>query len=296
MSNKMKYLFILIFVIIAFAAGFTFTVQEGSGVVVSRFGRIVDVHTEAGLQLRLPWPIDSIITYDTRSQYMDSGHIETLTNDMINVILQTYIIWRIEDLELFHVSVGDYLLAQRHLNNLVANTINGVLGNYQFTSLISTNSDDIMLDEIRTMIEVTVAEVAIHNFGIEIQTVGIKRIALPTTNINSIFEQMIADRHRYVAGYLAIGERDAAIIVSEAQAMAAEIIAQGMLEASEIDAETERLIAEIYADAYSMNPELFTFLMSLLALENSVNDDTILIMRASETPFGIITEASGVCE
>ena len=69
MNKVFKWLFVLVFVIIVTAAGFTFVVKEGSSVIVSRFGRIVTVHTEAGLYFKLPWPIDNIITFDTRNQY-----------------------------------------------------------------------------------------------------------------------------------------------------------------------------------------------------------------------------------
>ena len=287
--NKYKYIFILIFIAIGIATGFTFTIREGTGAIVSRFGAVSSVETEAGLHFRLPWPIDNITLYDTRNHYMDSGFIEILTQDMINVILQSYIIWNIADIQQFHVSVGDYTLAQRHLNDLVANTKNGVIGNYSFLNIISTDTNNIQLEQIVQDIESLVSASALENFGINITSLGIKRVSLPPVNVQSIFDQMIADRQRYVSQYLAEGERDAAIIISEAQANAAEIIAQGMFLASEIDAETERLVAEIYGLAYSRNPDLFTFLQQLIALENSVGNDTSIIMRASESPFGILS-------
>ena len=291
MNKIFKYLYVFIFLVLVSAIGFTFTVREGTAVIVSRFGRIVNVHTEAGLHFRLPWPVDRIITYDARNHYMDSGLIETMTNDMINIILQTYLVWSINDAERFHNAVGDYIVAQRHLSGIVANAKNGVLGNFTLSNLVSTNPDDIMLDEIRGAIEQQVAHAAISNFGIEVRTLRFRRLALPHTNILSVFEQMIADRQRHVSRYLTEGERDAAIIISEAEARASEIIAQGRLEASIIEAETERRVNEIYAEAYERNPELFTFLMNLIALENSVNPDTAIIMRASESPFNVLMGA-----
>jgi len=289
MNKVFKWLFALVFMIIVLAAGFTFTVKEGFCAIISRFGKIVDVHTEAGLHFRLPWPVDKLITYDTRNQYMDSGYNETLTNDRINIILQTYIVWRIEDARTFYTSIGNFEAAQRHLNDLAASAKNGVLGNYMLSSLVSTNPDDIKLAEICEAIEEKAAQSAMANYGIDIQTLKIKRLALPDANIQSVFGQMIAERQKYVSQYIAEGERDSAIIVSEAAARAAEIIAQGRLEASQIDAETERRIAEIYGEAYNTNSSLFIFLKKLIALENSVSPDTVLIMRASESPFDIIT-------
>jgi membrane protease subunit HflC len=289
MNKVFKWLFALVFIVIVLAAGFTFTVKEGFCVIISRFGKIANVHTEAGLHFRLPWPIDKLITYDTRNQYMDSGYNETLTNDRINIILQTYIVWRIEDVKTFYTSIGDFEAAQHHLNDLAASAKNGVLGNYMLSSLVSTNPDDIKLAEICAAIEEKVAQSAMENYGIDIQTLKIKRLALPDANIQSVFGQMIAERQKYVSQYIAEGERDSAIIVSEAAARAAEIIAQGRLEASQIDAETERRIAEIYGEAYNANSSLFIFLKKLIALENSVSPDTVIIMRASESPFDIIT-------
>jgi membrane protease subunit HflC len=289
MNKIFKWLFALVFIVIVAAAGFTFTVKEGYCTIISRFGKIVNVHTQAGLHFRLPWPVDKLITYDTRNQYMDSGYNETLTNDKINIILQTYIVWRIADAKTFYTSIGDFETAQRHLNDLAASAKNGVLGNYALSSLVSTDLGDIKLAEICAAIEEKVAQSSMPNYGIEIKTLKIKRLALPDANIQSVFGLMIADRQKYSSQYMAEGERDSAIITSEASAKAAEIIAQGRFEASEIDAETEKKIAEIYGEAYDKNSRLFIFLKKLIALENSVNPETILIMRASESPFDVIT-------
>lgn len=289
MNKLYKWSFVFVFVVIVIAAGFTFTVKEGSCAIISRFGKIVDVHTQADLHFKLPWPVDKIITYDARNQYIDSGYTETLTNDKINIILQTYLVWNIKDAETFHTSVGDYNIAQKHLNDLVANTKNGVLGSYKLSSLVSLNLDDIKIDDISDAIEDMVGESAMNNYGIEVKTLKIKRIALPDANIQSVFKQMIAERQKFVSQYISEGDRDAAIITSSAYAEASEIIAKGQLEASQIDAETEKKIAEIYGEAYDNNSELFIFLKKLIALENSVNYGTVIIMRADESLFDIIT-------
>jgi membrane protease subunit HflC len=292
MNKIYKLLFVFIFIVIVTAAGFTFTVKEGYSAIVSRFGKIVNVSQEAGLHFKLPWPIDKIITYDTRNQYMDSGYNETLTNDKINIILQTYIVWRISDIRKFYTSIGDYNAAQRHLNDIAATAKNSVLGNYALSALVSTNIDEIKIDEICRIIKEKAALSAFANYGIEIQTLKIKRLALPEANVRSVFNQMIADRQKFVSQYVAEGERDSALIMSEADARAAEIFAQGKLEASEIEAETERMSARIYAEAYNRNSRLFVFLKKLIALENSVNPDTTIIIRANESPFDIITNTN----
>lgn len=289
MNKFFKWAFVAVFVVIVIAAGFTFTVKEGSCAIVSRFGDIVDVYEEAGLHFKLPWPIDKVITYDTRSQYMDSGYTETMTNDKINIILQTYLVWNVSDAERFHTSVNNYENAQKYLNDLVANTKNGVMGQYEMKSIVSTNLDDIKINEIIAKIKDQVSAAALANYGIEVQSLSIKRLALPDTNLQSVFAQMTADRQKIVSQYTSEGERDAGIIIAEGETEAAKIIAEGTLKAAEIDAETEKQIAEIYGAAYDENSELFIFLKQLIALENSVDADDIIIMREDESPLGILT-------
>ncbi len=80
MKNKYKWVFASLLLVIIISFGFTFTVREGSCSIVSRFGDVRTVYTDAGLHMKLPYPFEKIITYDTRSQYMDSGYTETLTN------------------------------------------------------------------------------------------------------------------------------------------------------------------------------------------------------------------------
>lgn len=289
MNKFFKWAFVAIFAVIVIAAGFAFTVKEGSCAMISRFGEIVEVHDDAGLHFKFPWPIDKVITYDTRSQYMDSGYTETMTNDKINIILQTYLVWNVSDAEKFHISVNNYDNAKKYLNDLVANTKNGVMGQYEMKSIVSTNLEDIKINEIADKIKEQVAEAALANYGIEVQSLNIKRLALPDTNLQSVFAQMTADRQKIVSQYTSEGERDAGIIISEGETEASKIMAEGTLRAAEIDAETEKQIAQIYGDAYDENSELFIFLKQLIALENSVDSDDVIIMREDESPLGILT-------
>ena len=277
----------LVAVIIA-AFGFTFTVREGTGAMVSRFGEIRSVYREAGLRFKLPWPFEQIITYDTRSQYLDSGYTETLTNDKKNVILQTYVIWHIEDLKKYHMSIGSTGVATDYLNDLVANAKNGVMGGYTLSNLVSTTGGDLRVDEISGKIEAEVRSKALDGYGIAVESLRIKRLALPDANVQSVLEQMTADRQKFANELLAEGQRDASIITSEANAEAAKIIADGKLKAAEINAETERQVAAIYREAYEDNADLFIFLKKLMALENSVNENTVVILPAEGSPFDIL--------
>lgn len=288
MKKWIKWVSAALLVAIIFVYGFCFTVREGNYAIVSRFGDVRKVCTEAGLYLKLPSPFEKVLTFDARSQYMDSGYTETLTNDKKNIILQTYVIWHVSDPLKFYTSVGDTQNAAVYLNDLTSNVKNGVMGSYELSSLVSTDLENIKINEITAEMKQQIAEKALKDYGIAVEEVRIKRIALPEDNLQSVLDQMIADREKQVTKLLSEGRRDAAKITSEADAKAAEIVANGQTEAAKINAETEKKIAAIYGEAYDANAELFIYLKKLIALENSVSADTVIIMNAEDSAFDIL--------
>lgn len=70
--------------------GFTCEVREGNCAVILRLGAVRREVTEAGLYLKLPWPFETVVKYDSRLQYLESDHLETTTEDKRNVIIQSY--------------------------------------------------------------------------------------------------------------------------------------------------------------------------------------------------------------
>lgn len=288
MNRFAKWGFAVLFLVLVGWYGFTYTVRESSVSLLSRFGRIMEVNDSAGLYMKLPWPIDGVYNYDVRRQFLNSGLTETLTRDKKNVILQTYMVWSIDDPVRFHTRIGSMAMGESYLFDLLANAKNGVMGNYNLSALVSTNADDIKIDEIEKEIIAMTAPLALENYGIAIQAIQIQRLALPAANIESVFQQMRADRQKSVSQLLSEGERDASILKSKADAEAAQIIADGRAEAAAIDADTEKQSSQIYAQAYTKNPELFTMLKRLMALESSVSKDTVMVMSTEESPFSIL--------
>ena len=287
-KGLIKWIFALIVVAIIGFFGFVFKVNEGQCAVVTRFGAARAEITEAGMYLRLPWPFENVTVYDGRKQYMDSGYLETLTHDKKNVIMQTYAIWSIRDPLQYYTSVGSTALAEKYLGDLITNSKNGTMGTYDLSSLVSMDEDDIKINEIEGLMLDEVSEHAREQYGIQVHDLRIKRLGLPTTNVQSVFTQMQAERQKYIDQLLAEGERDAKIIKSESDAEAAQIIAQGREQAAEINAETEREVAQIYADAHTQDPELYKFLRKLAALEASVDENTVMIIEMDQAPFDVL--------
>jgi len=289
---KKKSLYKWIFVIVLFSIlvvyGFSFTVNEGTDAIVTRFGAYRKVITDAGLYFKLPWPFEKTYYFDARKNYLDSGFSETLTKDKKNVIIQTYVVWKINDPLLYFKSVGSKTLAEKYLNDMVTNSKNAVMGNYELSSIVSTDSETIKIDEIKEILVNDTNENAVEQYGIEVLEIGIKRLGLPDANMQSVFEQMKTERQQYISQLIAEGEQDANEIVNETNVQVAQILSDGKQKAAEIKAETEKEVAEIYAEAYREDPDFYEFLRKLDAVENSVDMNTTLILRIDDEPFNVL--------
>ena len=270
--------------------GFTCEVREGSCAVILRFGAPRAEITEAGLYFKLPWPFETVTTYDSRMQYLESNSLETTTKDNRNIILQSYALWSVEDPLLFHNSIGSVERVEAYINDQIFNATNSVMGSYNLSALVSLISEDIQTDQIQAKIFEMVKENCEKNYGITVQDVSILRISLPDTNLESVFAQMRADRQKDIDSILAEAQRDADIIMSDAYAEHAEILANAEIEAAEIYAKTEAEVAKIYAEAQSANMELYEFLKELDVIVASVSSDTVLVVTSDTYPFNVLLE------
>lgn len=286
----LKYFIAAVLVCVLAYFGFTCQVREGECAVILRFGAVRSEITDAGLYFKLPWPFETTVRYDNRLQYLESNYLETTTKDKRNIILQSYVIWEISDPILYHNSVGSQGKVDSYIKDQVFSATNSVMGAYNLSSLVSLEKEEIKTEEIRNAIFARVKENCEKNYGIKVTDVSILRLSLPDTNLQSVFEQMKADRQKDIDTILANAQRDANKITSDADAEAAEIIANGVTDAAAINAKTETEVARIYAEAQAANLELYQFLKQLDTVVASIGQSTVLVVKADEYPFNVLTE------
>lgn len=286
----LKYTIAAVLVVLLAYFGFTCEVREGSCAVILRFGAVREEITDAGLYFRLPWPFETVVSYDNRLQYLESNYLETTTKDKRNVIIQSYVFWKISDPVLYHNSVGSQGKVDTYIKDQVFSATNSVMGSYELSSLVSLESEKIKTEEIQNEIYKRVRERCVSNYGIDVCEVSIMRLSLPDINLQSVFEQMRADRQKDIDTILANAQRDANKITSDADAEAAQIVADGVTAAAEIKAQTETEVARIYAEAQAANLELYRFLKQLDTVVASVGESTVLVVKADEYPFKVLTE------
>jgi membrane protease subunit HflC len=265
-------------------------VHEGQAVLVTRFGRPLRADVGAGLHWKLPWPIDEAVWLDMRRRVYEGGHTEMLTRDKKNVIVRTFVVWRIDDILTFAQAVGLEREAESKLDGLLTNAAIATLGGHDLSAIVSTRSEDLQVDAIESELLAATAPVARLNYGVEIEQIRLERIALPEENVRAVFEQMRAERRQYAAKFRAEGEREASRIQSEAELEAARTRARGTEEEARIRGESAAEVARIYRSAHRQDPELYRFVRSLESLDELVTSQTTLILRTDAEPFSLLED------
>jgi modulator of FtsH protease HflC len=263
-------------------------VREGEAVLVTRFGRPLRAATHPGLHWKLPWPIDRAIPLDMRRRVSETGLTEMLTRDKKNIIVRTFVVWRVGDPLSFVQAVGNEAAAEGKLDGLLTNAAIGTLGGHDLSALVSTDPHDLQVDQIEGELLAATAPLALRSYGVAIDQIRIERIALPEENVTAVFEQMRAERRQFAAKYQAEGEREASRIRSKAKLDAARIRAKGAEEEARVRGEAAAQAARIYADAHRIDPDLYRFTRSLQSLDKLVNGNTSLILRTDSEPFSLL--------
>jgi membrane protease subunit HflC len=263
-------------------------VREGQAALIIRFGRPLRAATEPGLHWKIPWPVDQALWLDMRRRVYETGLTEMLTRDKKNIIVRTFVVWRIGDALAFSQAVGSESGAEAKLDGLLTNAAIGTLGGHDLSALVSTNPDDLQVDQIESELLASTAPVALHSYGVAVEQVRIERIALPEENVTAVFDQMRAERRQFAAKFQAEGDREASKIRSEAELEAARIRAKAAEEEARIRGEAAARVAKVYADAHSIDPELYRFTRSLDSLDKLVTGNASLILRTDSEPFSLL--------
>jgi len=270
---------------------FTFQVRQTEVAVVTTFGRFSHSVTNAGFQWRLPWPVQKVYWFDNRLQTFESKIDQPITQDLISLLISVYVGWRIADPKLFLESFnGDITKAEQTLEPIARNA-KSVIGLHRFGDLISTNRADLKFDQIeKAMLDAMQAGTK-SNYGLAIESLGIKQLNLPDSITSTVFERMKKERETLVATYQSEGDREGKNIKAKADAAANDILARANAEKEKIIGQAEQKAAEYYAQ-FERNPDLAKFLFDLKAVEQSLKERSSLILGPQTPPFNLLNGAT----
>jgi len=274
--------FVIVAVMLSFSAAFQ--TSEGYNSVVTRFDRPVQDVEEPGLYWKLPWPIDKAHQVDMRKRIFSTSEIGTTTADKANVILQAYVVWRVDDARTFLQSVGTSEQAEKNLTSTVEGEMNELIGDFPRAAFVSTDANQLRTEEFEKQILAKAREAA-TKYGVFIEQVGIKRVAVSNVVMAAVLKNIKADRTAKAQEYRSQGRRDAQLIEDNARSKAAETIALGQVEAGQIRGEGDREAAAILASAEKLDPEFYQFWRSLKMVEVALSNQATVILRTDSGPF-----------
>jgi len=283
----MKNLLIAVFVLLVLlASGSLFAVKEGERAIVIQFGKVQrDEATgetrvfEPGLHFKLPF-IDSVRHLDARIQTLDGTPDRFVTSEKKDLIVDSYVKWRIEDFARYYLSTGgNKLQAEALLKQKVNNGLRSEFGTRTIAQIVSGERSALMNQAMEQ------ASTSSDELGIEIVDVRVKQINLPTEVSNSIFQRMRAERAAVAREHRSEGQEQAEVIKANIDAKVTVMLADAERNARQLRGEGDAIAAQIYADAYSKNADFYSFLRSMDAYKQSFNSKQDVMVIAPDSDF-----------
>ena len=283
----MKNLLIAAFVLLVLlASGSLFAVKEGERAIVIQFGKVQrDDATgetrvfEPGLHFKLPF-IDSVRHLDARIQTLDGTPDRFVTSEKKDLIVDSYVKWRIEDFARYYLSTGgNKLQAEALLKQKVNNGLRSEFGTRTIEQIVSGERSALMNQAMEQ------ASTSSDELGIEIVDVRVKQINLPTEVSNSIFQRMRAERAAVAREHRSEGQEQAEVIKANIDAKVTVMLADAERNARQLRGEGDAIAAQIYADAYSKNADFYSFLRSMDAYKQSFNSKQDVMVIAPDSDF-----------
>jgi modulator of FtsH protease HflC len=268
---------------------FTFQVRQSEVALVLTFGKPGAAPiTEPGLYFKWPWPIQRVYRFDNRVQNFEDKLRQTQTKDNNNLIITVYVGWKISDASQFYPKfVGSVPAAQNALEKILASEQSSVVGSNTLSAFVNSDPKQLKFDEMEKQIQDRAqSKLSTNNFGIELEFLGFKKIELPESVTQNVFDRMKAERQKIISEEVNRGAMQAAITRSGADRTAAETIANANATAQRIRGQGEAEAARLLP-IFQQNPELANYLLRLDALRASLNQQTTLILDERIAPFDL---------
>ncbi len=276
----MKKLGIVIVVLVLFISiSALYTVSETQTAIKLRLGEIVYVDREPGLKFKMPF-VNNVVKFDNRIQTLDTPADRFLTGEKKNVIVDSYVKWRITDAEQFYKSTGGNMARTKNrLAQIIKTGLKSEFSKRTIADVVSGERSEIM-SSIAQLAKKDIAE-----FGIEIIDVRIKRIDLSQEVSNSVYRRMQAERQRVAKEFRSKGAEEAEIIRAAADKKRTIILANAYRDSEKIRGEGDALSANNYAQAYTKDVDFYSFYRSLESYKKAFSGQNDIMVLNPNTQF-----------
>lgn len=318
-----KYFLPLLVIIVALTYMSVFQVKEGDRGIVVRFGRLLkDADTnqvkvyQPGLHFKIPM-FERVHILDARIQTMDDQADRFVTAEKKDVIIDSYVKWKIDNFGEYYLATGggNRATAEALLKRKVVDSLRAQIGSKQIKQIVSgpdlRNVSVTDLDESNNIVAqvaptaridgqrdkimddvLTEIQDSAKSLGIDVVDFRMKKINLPDEISESIYRRMRAERESVARRHRSQGREKADVIRAQSELEVAKILANANRESLVIRGDADAKAAEIYAKSYAQNPEFYRFLRSLKAYENSFDSkNDVLVVDPNSDFFQYMKES-----
>ena len=281
MNSRFNLLAAIVVTVLVVVAMSMFTVDQRQYALVFQLGEVKRIITEPGLNFKIPM-IQNVRYFDRRILTLDNNDPERfITSEKKNVLVDSFVKWRIIDPKLYYISVGgDEARAKTRLNQTVNAGLREEFGKRTVHDVISGERDRIM-EDMRIK-----ADADARKIGVQIVDVRLKRVELPNEVSEAVYRRMEAERKRVANELRSEGAAEAEKIRADADRQREIIIANAYRDAQKIKGEGDAQATAIYAQAFSQNPEFYAFYRSLEAYRSSFrNKSDVLVVEPGSDFF-----------
>jgi membrane protease subunit HflC len=280
MTRNLPFAAAFFFGLLVLAATSLFTVDQRQYAIVFQLGEIKDVIKEPGLAFK--WPmIQNVRFFDRRILTLDSAEPERfLTAEKKPVLVDSFVKWRIDDVQKYYVSVGgDEMVAKTRLSQTVNSGLREEFGKRTVHDVVSGARDKIMADVQKK------ADADMRAMGVEIIDVRLKRVDLPAEVSEAVYRRMETERKRVANELRSQGAAEAEKIKADADRQREVIVAEAYRDAQKIKGEGDARSAAIYGQAFGQNPEFYSFYRSLEAYRGAFRSKSDVLVLEPNSDF-----------
>ncbi len=256
-----------------------FTVSETERAIKFRLGEVIESDFEPGLHFKAPF-INNVKKFDSRILTMDSKPERFLTSEKKNVIVDSFVKWKIADVTTFYTAVvGDINQANIRLDQIIKDAFRSEFSKRDIKQLVSTDRNAIRTELIKLSTPIA------FKLGIEIIDVQVKRIDLPSDVSSSVYRRMEAERERVAREFRSQGKEAAERIRADADKQREIILANAFRDAEILRGAGDAIAADTYAKSYGADIEFFTFYRSMNAYKKTFRNKGDMLVVEPDSDF-----------
>ncbi len=268
--NPLALALVLLVLVVVVSQTF-FTVHQTQKALVLQLGDPLQRVYGPGLHVKIPF-IQNVVYFDARVLDYEARSREAFTVDKKAIVLDNYARWRIIDPLQFYRTMRSIPGAQARLDDVVYSQLRALVGAYTLTEVVSSHRAVIMKEVTNKV------SALMHNYGVDVLDVRIKRTDLPSENQRAIFGRMRAELERQAKQYRSEGEEESTRIRSDADRQRAVILAEAARAAEVERGKGDAQAAAIYAEAYNRAPQFYAYQRWLATLRSSLKENSRIVL------------------